>query len=63
MKLKDGGTTHWPLPGLLRFDDPLFAGIIWVAFDRRKQGWHDKLADTVVVRKKGPEPVSFSRPA
>ena len=25
-------------------------GFIWVAFDARKQGWHDKLANTVVVR-------------
>ena len=25
-------------------------GLIWVAFDARKQGWHDKLAGTVVVR-------------
>ena len=32
---------------------PLFLGIIWVAFDTRKQGWHDKLAGTVVVRKTG----------
>ena len=30
---------------------PLGLGIIWVAFDKRKQGWHDKLAGTVVVRK------------
>ncbi len=30
----------------------LFIGIIWVAFDKRKQGWHDKLAGTVVIRKK-----------
>lgn len=29
---------------------PLMAGILWVAFDARKQGWHDKLAGTVVVR-------------
>ncbi len=29
---------------------PLFLGIIWVAFDKRKQGWHDKLAGTVVVK-------------
>jgi uncharacterized RDD family membrane protein YckC len=28
---------------------PLFLGFIWVAFDKRKQGWHDKLARTVVV--------------
>ena len=25
-------------------------GILWVAFDKKKQGWHDKLAGTVVVR-------------
>ena len=29
---------------------PLFLGIFWVAFDDKKQGWHDKLAGTVVVR-------------
>jgi uncharacterized RDD family membrane protein YckC len=29
---------------------PLFLGFIWIAFDKRKQGWHDKLAGTVVVR-------------
>jgi uncharacterized RDD family membrane protein YckC len=28
----------------------LFLGVIWVGFDRRKQGWHDKIAGTVVVR-------------
>ena len=32
---------------------PFMAGIVWVAFDPRKQGWHDKLAGTVVVRPKG----------
>ena len=29
---------------------PLGLGLLWVAFDERKQGWHDKLAGTVVVR-------------
>ena len=29
---------------------PLMLGFIWVAFDKRKQGWHDKLANTLVVR-------------
>jgi len=24
-------------------------GFIWIAFDKRKQGWHDKLAGTVVI--------------
>ena len=28
----------------------LFIGLIWVAFDSKKQGWHDKMAKTVVVR-------------
>lgn len=27
-----------------------FIGLIWVAFDPKKQGWHDKMAKTVVVR-------------
>ena len=30
---------------------PLGLGVLWVAIDRRKQGWHDKLANTVVVYK------------
>jgi uncharacterized RDD family membrane protein YckC len=29
----------------------LFIGLIWAAFDPRKQGWHDKIASTFVVRK------------
>lgn len=28
----------------------LMIGIFWVAFDSKKQGWHDKMAKTVVVR-------------
>jgi len=28
---------------------PLCLGFLWIAFDARKQGWHDKLAGTVVV--------------
>ncbi len=28
-----------------------FVGYLWVAVDRRKQGWHDKIADTFVVKK------------
>ena len=28
----------------------LFVGFLWVAVDARKQGWHDKLAGTVVIR-------------
>jgi len=29
---------------------PLLLGIIWVGIDKRKQGWHDKMAGTVVVK-------------
>lgn len=37
-----------------------FIGIFWVGFDKKKQGWHDKLAKTVVVRnKKTTEDVKF----
>ena len=28
---------------------PFFLGFIWMAFDSKKQGWHDKLAGTLVV--------------
>jgi len=38
---------------------PLFLGILWVAFDSRKQGWHDKLAGTVVVRRKADRVARF----
>lgn len=40
---------------------PFGLGFIWVAFDPKKQGWHDKLAGTVVVRSRnrGPAPVRF----
>ena len=32
---------------------PLGLGLLWVAFDPKKQGWHDKIAGTVVVRERG----------
>ena len=57
--LKVVQTTGEPLtPGLafLRWVGYLISGIffylgfIWVAFDERKQGWHDKMAGTVVIR-------------
>lgn len=41
---------------------PLGLGIFWIGFDRRKQGWHDKIAGTVVVKRTNtrPEPVRFN---
>jgi uncharacterized RDD family membrane protein YckC len=40
---------------------PFGLGLIWVGIDRKKQGWHDKIAGTVVVRSKnaGTEAVRF----
>ena len=42
---------------------PLGLDVLWVAFDARKQGWHDKLARTVVVRSRGrgTKPVTFEK--
>ena len=30
----------------------LLLGLIWVGIDARKQGWHDKMASTVVIRRR-----------
>lgn len=38
---------------------PLGLGFFWIAFDQRKQAWHDKIAGTVVIRRR---PVSDDAP-
>ena len=38
---------------------PLMLGIIWVGIDKKKQGFHDKLAGTVVIRDRQKESVTF----
>jgi uncharacterized RDD family membrane protein YckC len=61
-RIVDAGTGADPRPGqlVLRYLGYYVSGIcfglgfLWVAFDRRKQGWHDKLATTVVVRDHDP---------
>lgn len=41
---------------------PLCLGLIWVGIDSRKQGFHDKLAGTVVVRERSRgSPASFAQ--
>ncbi len=30
----------------------IFLGYIWIGFDAKKQGWHDKIASTVVIKEK-----------
>ena len=51
----DGGPMEWVtviVRALACFFSAVVAGLgfIWIAFDREKQGWHDKIAGTVVVR-------------
>ncbi|HET7465782.1 MAG TPA: RDD family protein [Candidatus Dormibacteraeota bacterium] len=29
---------------------PCYIGLIWAAFDPKKQGWHDKIANTLVIQ-------------
>ena len=45
---------------------PFGLGLLWVVFDRKKQGWHDKMAGTVVIRPRREgersEPVRFETP-
>jgi len=40
---------------------PIGLGLVWVGFDARKQGWHDKLAGTVVVRRRADMSARFSK--
>jgi uncharacterized RDD family membrane protein YckC len=29
---------------------PCYIGLIWAAFDPKKQGWHDKIANSIVIQ-------------
>lgn len=57
LKVVDARTGGQPATGrlVLRFlcylvsALPLYLGFLWIAVDRRKQGWHDKIAGTVVI--------------
>jgi len=51
----DGGKITWG-NAVLRFIGMIVAfaalliGVIWVAFDARKRGWHDMIGGTVVIK-------------
>jgi uncharacterized RDD family membrane protein YckC len=51
----DGGKITWG-NAVLRFLGMvvafvcLFIGVIWIAFDARKRGWHDMIGGTVVIK-------------
>ncbi|HLA48407.1 MAG TPA: RDD family protein, partial [Nitrospinota bacterium] len=36
--------------GYIISEIPLFLGFLWIVFDKDKQGWHDKIAGTFVVK-------------
>ncbi len=51
----DGSRPDWVVcllryAGLIISIAAIFIGVIWAIFDSRKQGWHDKIAGTLVVR-------------
>lgn len=58
MQIVDADTGETPTVGqcILRYVGYVLAalpcglGLLWVAWDERKQGWHDRIANTVVVR-------------
>jgi uncharacterized RDD family membrane protein YckC len=54
---RDGGRVR-PIPALVRLIGysvdvlGLFVGFAWILIDRRRRGWHDILAGTVVIRER-----------
>ena len=58
MKIVDAYTLEAPtnLQCILRYAGyvlstlPLMLGFFWIAWDKKRQGWHDKLASTVVIK-------------
>ena len=42
---------------------PCFLGFFWMLWDRRKQTWHDMVANSLVVRASAYPPGEFGRPA
>ena len=55
VRSSDGGRLSWSgavlrFVGLVVALAPLYAGVIWAAFDERKRGWHDMIAGTVVIQ-------------
>jgi uncharacterized RDD family membrane protein YckC len=51
----DGGKLTWGNAvlryiGLIVSFICIFIGVIWVAFDSRKRGWHDMIGGTVVIK-------------
>lgn len=53
--VRENGKPMDVITGIVRYigyiiSSIVFLGYIWMAFDKRKQGWHDKIAKTLVVK-------------
>lgn len=54
--VKADGSAFGVVPGIIRYVGyfisalVLLLGFIWILFDKDKQGWHDKIAGTYVVK-------------
>lgn len=46
------GTAFLRWVGYLIAGIPFFLGFLWVIIDRKRQGWHDKIAGTIVINVK-----------
>lgn len=52
------GKNITPLGAILRYLGYIVSGIVigigflWIGFDKKKQGWHDKIAKTYVIHKR-----------
>lgn len=63
----DGSALNWS-NSILRYVGYMVSGLvlclgfIWIAFDERKQGWHDKMADTYVVKVPKPPKPKLQQP-
>ncbi len=56
VRLSDGGYLSymqgfWRCVGYVIGSVPLFLGVVWIAWDKNRQGWHDKMVGSVVIRK------------
>jgi uncharacterized RDD family membrane protein YckC len=53
VSLDGSGLTLWqalrPFIGYFLSALAIYVGYLWVLIDNRRQGWHDKLAGTIVV--------------
>jgi len=60
--IQSSGEMMTPGIAFLRWVGYLFSGLIlnlgflWIIFDKRKQGWHDKIAGTLVIERQGEPP-------